>query len=266
MFVADSKIKSFGEKLISPFRADKRLGPISYDLTAKEFHTTRGEEIISQREITLEPGESTFVSCEEIINLPNNMSAVINARNSKIRQGLALDAPIYLPGHKTRVFFRITNISKDKIFFQCGERYAAIYFQTIDGVVDRPYEGVFSDELNFRGMAEYRGEYKKAMQKMADKMTEVKGMERSIYANVLVIMTIFVALFSLININISLVKDGNGVNMLFRMLVFNLGTVGSIAVLIGFANSIIRDKINKVLLGIGGVCFAIAILLATRCY
>lgn len=44
----------------------------------------------------------------------------------------------------------------------------------------------------------------------------------------MVLMTIFVALFSLININVNLVKEGSDGAYLIRLLVFNLGTVGSI--------------------------------------
>ena len=35
MFIADSKIKELGQGLIRQFVDDDRLGPISYDLTAK---------------------------------------------------------------------------------------------------------------------------------------------------------------------------------------------------------------------------------------
>ena len=46
MFVADRNIKAAGERLISPF-SEKRVGPISYDLSSKEFHTTKDGEIIT---------------------------------------------------------------------------------------------------------------------------------------------------------------------------------------------------------------------------
>lgn len=262
MFVVDRNIKEKGESLIFPFE-EERVGPISYDLSSKEFHTTENGEIRSQSEISLEPRESVFVSCVETVDLPNDMAAVINARNSKIRQGLRIDAPIYYPGHKTRVFFRVSNVSKDVIQFSKDERYAAIYFVKVDGPVERPYEGAFSNELNFGGMAEYRGAYEKAMRKIESKKDELKDMEKGIYANVLVLLTIFVALFSLININVGLARESTETGAAFRMLVFNLGTVGSIAMLISFAQTMIKSKdVNKSLLCIGMACFAVALLLA----
>ena len=159
MFVADSIIKKEGKSLITPFE-NERVGPISYDLSAKEFHTTKDGEIVTQSEISLLPGESVFVSCEETITLPGDMAAVINARNSRIRQGLRIDAPIYYPGHKTRVFFRVSNVSKECIVFSKKEKYAAIYFVKVDGIVEKPYKGEFENELHsilgteFAGLSE----------------------------------------------------------------------------------------------------------------
>ncbi|WP_303164137.1 dCTP deaminase [Mitsuokella multacida] len=265
MFIADSKIKELGQGLIRPFVDDDRLGPISYDLTAKEFYTTKDDDIIHQETIRLSPGESAFVSCDEIITLPNNMAAIINARNSKLRQGIALDAPVYFPGHETRVFFQITNFSKDIIRFTKGERYAAIYFIHVDGKVNHPYKaGPFNKEIDFKGMAEYRGEYRRAMEKIDRKKNEIKSLEKSIYGNVLVIMTIFVALFSLVNINVNLAKDSAGTDAMVRMLVFNCGTIGSIAFLIAFASSVMKDgKLNLPLILIGTVLLLVSLCVAS---
>lgn len=62
----------------------------------------------------------------------------------------------------------------------------------------------------------------------------------------------------------NLVRDSSGAAMLYRMLVFNLGTVGSIAALIGFAQSMFRErKPGWFLIGISAICFALALALAT---
>jgi hypothetical protein len=94
------------------------------------------------------------------------------------------------------------------------------YFVKVDDAVERPYEGVFNDELNFRGMAEYRGAYEKAMRKIESKKDELKDMEKGIYANVLVLLTIFVALFSLININVGLARESTGIGTAFDSALF----------------------------------------------
>ena len=51
-------------------------------------------------------------STSELIHLPSTLVARVMLRNSRIRQGLSLDAPLYFPGHSTRVFFRVTNIGQ----------------------------------------------------------------------------------------------------------------------------------------------------------
>lgn len=104
--------------------------------------------------------ESVFVSTEETINLPANLSAVVNIRNSKLRQGLNLESPIYYPGHHTRVFFRLTNFSNKNHFIGRREICSCL-FSPVDGAVDQPYQGTFQDEFDFTGMAGYTNQYKK---------------------------------------------------------------------------------------------------------
>lgn len=264
MFIADSKIKQQGESLISPFSV-QRVGPVSYDLTADEFHQMAEGEKKTETSIELKPLESAFVSCKEVINLPNDLSAIVNIRNSRLRQGLSLESPIYYPGHHSRVFFRLTNISSESITLNKGEMYAAIYFIPTEEKVDHPYEGKFTDEMDFTGMGDYTEQYQTTMHKVADKLKDVKSLEKSIYANVMVLMTIFVALFSVININVNLVKDGTAASSLLRLLIFNLGTVGSITALIACAQSMFKDKsINKPMLIISAICFLVAIVLALK--
>ena len=101
------------------------------------------------------------------------MAGIVNTRNSKIRQGLRVDSPIYYPGHETRMFFRLTNISNSRILLVKGDRYAALFFVGVDGDVEQPYAGVFSDEFDFRGMAEYKDQYKVATQEAEDKTRDI---------------------------------------------------------------------------------------------
>lgn len=263
MFLSDSKMASLGTNLIEPFRAD-HAGPISYDLTAKEFCCMADGKASKAEHATLKPLESIFVSCEEIIHVPANMAGIINIRNSKLRQGLSVESPIYFPGHQTRVFFRLTNISNESIDLVAGDSYAAIFFSTVDGDVEALYHGTFADEFDFRGMAGYTDQYAEAMHAVEEKAKDLKSLEHGIYANVIVFMTIFVALFTIININVNLVRDSTGAATLYRMLVFNLGTVGSIAALIAFAQSMFREKkMEWKLLLVSGACFAAALFFSS---
>lgn len=73
-------------------------------------------------------------------------------RNSRIRQGLSLDAPLYFPGHGTRLFYRVTNVSGGTITLDKSKGIAQVAFQHVEGTVAHPYHGAFSDELDFNGI------------------------------------------------------------------------------------------------------------------
>ena len=111
MILIDKQMLEKRDSLISPF-SESKVGNISYDLTTQTFCNAPGKE---SSEVTLAPGDTVFVKSREEINLPNDMCAKVLLRNSRIRQGLELTAPVYQPGHHTKVFYRITNISKSTI-------------------------------------------------------------------------------------------------------------------------------------------------------
>lgn len=199
MFLADSEIKRLGASALAPFDPDA-LGPCSYDLHAKAFCRVTDDAPETVEHVTLKPLESIFVSCREVLTVPVDAACMVNIRNSKLRQGFSAESPVYYPGHKTRVFFRLTNLSNEEIELHAGESYAALFFTKLEGAVEVPYRGTFSDEFDFRGMAGYTDQYRKAMHAVEEKTRDLKSLERGIYANVIVFMTIFVALFTIINI------------------------------------------------------------------
>lgn len=136
-----------------------RVLSIGYDLNPQAYYNANKEyyEIIN-----LEPGDSIFVECKEYISLPQNMIAQIQLRNSRIRQGLSLDAPIYQPGHSTLVYYRITNISKSVITLSKDDGTAYILFYYIDSVPTQTYNGAFQNETGeFFGMSSYSERYRK---------------------------------------------------------------------------------------------------------
>lgn len=85
---------------------------IGYDLKPQAYYNANKEYFET---VKLDPGESIFVECQEFVSMPQNMIAQIQLRNSRIRQGLSLEAPIYQPGHRTLIYYRITNITKTAI-------------------------------------------------------------------------------------------------------------------------------------------------------
>ena len=258
MFLADKEIKKLNG-VITPFD-DNLLQSISYDLTTRSFHYVDNDGEHSEDYVELNPLDSVFVSSNEVIELPNNLAAIVVLRNRFIRLGLHLDAPVYLPGHKTRIFYRVTNVSQKKIALNIGNALASVMFQPISGTVEHPYSGAYSDEMNFKGLGVYRDAYKGMLKEADYKLQKINNTENAIYGNVMVMMTIFVALFSIINVNIGLAKpDTHGIA---KLLVFNLSTIGSIAELIGFIQMVVAKKTNWILLAGGGVAILAAIALA----
>ena len=251
--LTDKELKVQGKDLLSPF-SEQKVQAIGYDLTAESFYRLDEREVES---VDLQPMESIFVKCREHISLPSNIAAHVHLRNSRIRQGLLLTAPVYYPGHKTPVYFRITNISASQISLGSGSELASITFEKLDQDVDSPYAGTFQMEDQYRGMGSYKDVYSTAMKKVDQKMEELHAAERRIYTNVLSLLAIFVAIFSIINVNVSLV--GNSSVGLQTLLVFNLCTLGAI----GFLITIARTQLcSKLVIGISLCLLIIAICVA----
>nr|DAM20113.1 MAG TPA: Lipopolysaccharide export system permease LptF/LptG [Caudoviricetes sp.] len=79
-----------------------------------------------------------------------------------------------------------------------------IVFEQLSGEPDEPYHGAFQSEIDFKGLADYTEIYKGQVEEIEKKTEDLKNMEHNIYANVLVILTVFVALFSFLTTNIGL--------------------------------------------------------------
>ena len=139
---------------------------IGYDLKPKAYYNANKEysEVVS-----LNPGDSIFVECQESVSMPNNMIAQIQLRNSRIRQGLSLDAPIYQPGHNTPIYYRVTNISRSVIKLSKDDGTAYILFYFIDSIPVKTYDGAFQNEYGeFFGMSSYSERYMKEMSETED--------------------------------------------------------------------------------------------------
>lgn len=221
-------------KLIESY--DERcLTNIGYDLRAKQF--TVGGEL--KAAVTLKPGESTFVEPVESVNMPKDLMGQVVLKNSRIRQGLTLEAPFYQPGHQTRVYFRLTNVSADSVVLEADQKYATIVFQKLTQEPEQPYEGAFQKEFNFRGMGDYQDVYKRQMRELEQKKDDIKELESSIYANVLTILSIFVALFTFLTINVTLAANSATVKYYF---IFNALMLGCISFLVALLNTVVKTK------------------------
>ena len=146
--------------------------------------------------------------------------------------GLTMDSPVYQPGHITPIYCRLTNLSNDKIELKQGDKYVTLIFEQLDEEPDTPYSGAFQNEFSFKGLADYKSEYIDQIQSIEGQIHDIKSLEKSVYGNVITILTIFIAIFSILNVNIGLIqKSVSGWTFLSYNLII-LGAVGFLAALL----------------------------------
>lgn len=116
MYIQEEEILHLtqNQELLSDYTVNN-LHNISYDLRVQKIHWLVDSTPHEDKSHVLKPGDSVFVSTIENIKLPNNMLGFVVPRNSSIRMGLDIAAPIYQPGHYTKIFVRVTNIADNEI-------------------------------------------------------------------------------------------------------------------------------------------------------
>lgn len=222
---------------------NNNVGPISYDLIIKEIIPVDSSNQKYEK-WQLNPQDVVFVACMEDVFLPNNLIAYVEQRNSRIRQGLIVDAPTYQPGHKTKVFFRVRNISSDKISIKNGDSIAAIRFEKLDSEPEKSYDGSFVDEFDFRNLGNYENLLKNDVEKVEQKINDIENMEKGIYGNVMTLMTIFIGIFSLINLNVGFLQ--NVQFNIIHLLTYNLIIVGALGLFAGLISLFLpKHKTSK---------------------
>lgn len=238
MILTDQKIEERirNDQLIENYTSSN-IQNICYDLTAEHFYVLIDGEVKEFSTFELLPGQSLHVSTTENIHLPKCLIARIIGKNSRIREGLLVDAPVYQPGHHTKVFFRLTNISSSSITLSQGKSYCAIMFEELSEEPRNPYNGTFQGEFNYSHLASYETQYSRELNHIEKEIDKFKQLEHTVYGNVLTIMTIFIAIFSIINVNVSLADGVNTVSFL----TFNLVTLGSVS----FLGNLILCYFNK---------------------
>lgn len=230
MLLGDKDIQSLIRNGVLKNAKTSHVGPVSYDLETQSFYRD-GE---SSKTVVLNPGDSVFVSSVEDVYLTEDIAARVLIKNSRLRQGLTLDAPLYFPGHETKLFFRVTNISSDLISLDTDKGIAQVIFEQVDDV-ERPYDGAFSGEFSFKGLADYTDIYKSEIEKIDQKKDELKSMEHRLYANILALMAIFAAIFTLVNINAGALGSGSVGIVTVNLIVLGgfMSLAGVIGLLVG---------------------------------
>ncbi len=228
---------------------------IGYDLRADHF--MRDNKVLT--ECLLEPGESVFVSSQEIIGFDDSMIGRVVLKNSRIRMGLTMDAPMYQPGHITPIYFRLTNISQNEIKLEQTEKYVTLIFEQLDVGPEKPYEGTFQKEFSFQGLADYKSKYIDQIQSINEQVKDLKSLEKNVYSNVITILTIFVAIFTILNVNISLIQQ---VTSGWHILAYNVIILGAIGFLIALMDEVLHRENKKIYLWVVPIiCLVVSIFI-----
>lgn len=251
MILVDSQIKALISQgmLIKEGYNPDNINSMSYDLTIDKVLISKDEE--SNEEVdsfSLKPGEFVYIKTKETLCIPNNILGRIAQKNSIMRMGLVVDGPHYQPGHITKSFLRIQNISPHKIKINNGRKIAQIIFEELSKVPDIPYNqqqnSSFNEEFTYEGFGRYENEYNKAIEKIEKLNDSLDEKENKIYSNIITFMGIFISIFSIVTVNFELFSQKNisTIELTKNMIIINL----SLGLVITFLMSIITFIINKV--------------------
>lgn len=155
-------------------------------------------------------GETVFVKTQEKISIPENIVGRIAEKNSRMRQGLVVDAPHYQPGHVTYVFLRVTNISENLLVLTHDMKIAQIMFEQLAQVPAMPYSAQvgasYQNEVSYKGLGNYKEEYEKQTKwEIQHAKESIEDLSQKIYANVLTLMGVLVAIFATIGVCIAMI-------------------------------------------------------------
>lgn len=163
MVLVDKNIKELIEKdllIITNYKAEN-LGCVSYDLTISDIIVDDKE----LKEYTLKPQEFVMIRTNEELKMPTNLVGKIGEKNSLLRMGLYVSAPVYQPGHQTYMFLRVYNMSNKEIKLNENLKIAQIFFETLTEEPEEPYNkkknASFNNEKDYLKYGKYEEDYKK---------------------------------------------------------------------------------------------------------
>lgn len=233
--------------LIKGYLKDSQLGAVSCDLTVSEVVGSKWED----NRFSLIPQSVVFVKTNEFLQMPKDLIGIVTEKNSRMRQGLRVEAPRYQPGHHTAMFLRVQNISDQTIYLEKDMEIAQIMFESLSRTPEKTYDerddASYNQETKYRGFGNYEKEYKTQISNFTDTVKEAKedieSASHRIYSNVLALMGIIVAVFSLITINYNTATQ---TNVDFRFLIAMNLTLGfCIVLLLGLIFIFVNTRKHK---------------------
>ncbi len=101
---------------------------------------------------TFEPGKYYMTKTVEVVNIPENIAAIVKPRTTTFRCGLYLRAGIINPGYNGTLDFAIKNEGPIPVEIELGARFAQIFFMEVKGKAVHTYRGQWQGgKSNSRG-------------------------------------------------------------------------------------------------------------------
>lgn len=228
--------------LISNFQ-EEHLHNVAYDLRIQNLHWV-GEAPQDEKRHILKPGDSVFVSTIEDIDLPSDLVGFIIPRNSSIHMGLDIVGSVYQPGHHTRIFVRVTNIADKDIILQEDMSIFSIMFYQLNQDVTHTYNGVYKKQFDFYNVTGIHSIKTAITGATNNAKKEVESITKNIYTTVLTLMSIFIAMFSVITLNAKGLRvPQNGFGVLFYNCVL-IGAMSAVVLMASFLLDYVSYKIR----------------------
>ena len=241
MFLVDKEIKKYGSSIITNAFDEKNIKSMSYDIHIDKIVNSENDNF------SLLPMQSVIVKTVEEITVPNDMTISVGQKNSVIRLGLYVDAPRYFPGHKTFMFIRVMNLSDKTIQLNNGFNIAQLFFERLNEEPEISYSNQkgasFNNETEYLGYGEYKKHYDVLINDIDKVKDDIDGKANKIYANVLTLMGIFVAIFSLFTINGQYFNSNT--LPIKGMIAINISMVFCVLVMLGLITCLINTKNEK---------------------
>lgn len=260
MILVDKNIKERSTEIFVKNYNEASVNAISYDLHIKEI--VGNSEYL--KEYVLKPGEIVFIKTAEKIHMPDDLMGRIGEKNSRMRQGLCVSGPHYYPGHETYLYLRVQNISAGTIKIKEEDTIAQILFEELKEIPEQTYDNQpgasFNNEDEYLGMARYKDEYEKRMERIKDAGRDLDEKINHIYANILTLMGIFVSIFSLMMVNFTNITNKNMNGRYIATINVSLGIV--IALFLGLIILLVNNKEIKKSTFIIYICIIIVLIIA----
>jgi len=132
--------------LIYPFDGDK-LGPLSYDLSVGDeaYSIRRGIriDVIKEKELVIEPGETILVLTTEYVALPRTIFGMIDMRARVVFEGILAPSTKVDPTWYGKLIVGVTNHSKDSIRLRHGESFCALVLSELS----KPCEKILTTDM-----------------------------------------------------------------------------------------------------------------------